>query len=470
LKILRTNPVLRIPLLYALFGLLWILFTDRILLWLVPDVEQLVRWQTIKGWLFVAVSTVLIFVLQAQAQRRQQRANARQKRSEIRYRRLFRQLRQVMDSVPEGVLLLDPDGQVLVANPRAVEYIKLLAGAGIGDTLTRLGNHSLDTLVTSPRPGTWHEIECGDQIFNLLPRPLEAGPVPQGWVIVLRDVTEERAVGEQMQQQARLAAIGQLAAGIAHDFNNIINVILLYSELIGNGMAVPEPTKKRLATINEQAQQAAKLVEQILDFSRRALLERKTLDLHSFLEEQRTLLQRALPENIETTLTFPAEEAALIQADAARLQQAVMNLALNARDAMPNGGGLRFELGSLEVEASGRAPVPGMKNGRWFRLTIADSGQGIPPEIVDHVFEPFFTTKPPGKGTGLGLAQVHGIVGQHGGYIIMESTVDEGTTFTIYLPAWLPKPGSPAQLAQMARDRLDESAEDEGGSFTTPGA
>lgn len=462
MKILRTNPVLRIPLLYALFGLLWILFTDRLLLWLVPDLEQLARWQTIKGWLFVAVSTVLIFLLQAEAQRRQQRARAGQKRSEIRYRHLFRQLRQVMDSVPGGVFLLGPGGEVLVANPHALEYLKLLAGAGIGDRLSRLGNRSLDTLLASPPPGTWHEIEVGDQIFNLLPRRLEAGPVAQGWVIILRDGTEERAVREQMQQQARLAAIGQLAAGIAHDFNNIINVILLYMELIEKEKGIPESTQKQLATINEQAQQAAMLVEQILDFSRRTLLERKTLDLHAFLEEQRTLLQQTLPENIETTVIFEAEGAALIRADGARLQQAVLNLALNARDAMPNGGRLQFELGTLQVEVPRRAPVPGMESGRWFRLTVTDNGHGIGPEMVDHVFEPFFTTKPPGKGTGLGLAQVHGIVGQHGGYITMDSEVKKGTTFTIYLPAWLPRSDGPVQLAHLVQDRGDASAEDEG--------
>lgn len=710
MKLFRRDTIVRISLLYALFGVIWILFTDRLLLWLVSDPEQLIRWQTVKGWLFVAVSTLVIFFLQIQARHRQQRTRVEQQRSEnlyrllfdnnplpmwvydleslaflavndaavqkygytrgefrqmtlrdirppedierlladvartgdilnfagewqhrrkdgilfpveiishslifddrparlviatdiserkqaeaalresekrfrtaveeapfpiiihaedgeilslnrtwtdltaytraelatiddwteraygkqremiqadierlyeleqriaegeyeitckdgtqriwefsstslgqlpdgrrtvismavdvterkqaeqalreseARYRHLFHQLRQVMNSVPEGVLLLDREGQVLVANPRALDYLVLLAGATIGDTLTHLGNHPLETLLTSPPPGTWHEVEADRRTFNLLARPLESGPVPQGWVIVLRDVTEEQEVVEQMQQQARLAAIGQLAAGLAHDFNNIINVILLYTELIEKGGAEPEQVQKRLATIKQQSRQAAVLIEQILDFSRRALLERKTLDLHSFLQEQYTLLQRTLPENIELTLEFRGE-AAPIQADAARLQQVLLNLAFNARDAMPDGGRLSFELASLHVEDPKHARLPGMAAGEWVQLTVSDTGQGIPAELLDRVFEPFFTTKPPGKGTGLGLAQVYGIVGQHGGQIQASSKVGVGTTFIIYLPAWernvlAPPRRRAASLAQGAGELL----------------
>lgn len=425
----------RIPFLYALFGLLWILLTDRLLFSLSSEPEQLARWQTLKGWVFVVVSTLFIFLLVSQAERRQRKSRARQEQSERRFRNLFRQLRQVMDSVPEGVLLLDPEGKVLQANPQALAHLSLLAGATNGDTLRALGERRLDTLLTSPPPGRWHTVQSNDRIFNLLARPVEAGPVSQGWVMVLRDVTEERAVAEQMQRQARLAAIGQLAAGIAHDFNNIINVILLYAEWIERGTGVPEEAQQRLATIREQAHQAAALIEQILDFGRRALLARKPLDLAAFLKEQVALLRRALPENIELSLSTQVERC-VVRVDETRMQQVLMNLALNARDAMPDGGELRIELAKLPVGDAEKAPLPGMAPGNWIRLSVADTGVGIAPELLDRVFDPFFTTKGPGEGTGLGLAQVHGIVGQHGGQITVASEVGIGTTFTIYLPAW----------------------------------
>jgi nitrogen-specific signal transduction histidine kinase/CheY-like chemotaxis protein len=247
-------------------------------------------------------------------------------------------------------------------------------------------------------------------------------------------------VRDQLQRQERLAAVGQLAAGIAHDFNNIMAVIVLHAQLVSAASALSPRDRERLNTINTQARHATRLIEQILDFSRRSVLARQPLDLHPLLSEQSKLLRRTLPENIEVTFSAGGTASRdgmtyLVDADPTRLQQLVMNLAINARDAMPKGGELTLTLSSLTLEDAGVPPVPHLPPGQWVILEISDTGTGISPEVLDHMFEPFYTTKPAGQGTGLGLAQVHGIVGQHGGQIKVDTEVGQGTTFTIYLPA-----------------------------------
>jgi PAS domain S-box-containing protein len=348
-------------------------------------------------------------------------------------RKQAEQITQIMHSVPDGVLLLDAHNQIVLANPPARDYLALLAGAQIGDHLSKLADRPLEELLTSPPTGRWHDLVQADQIFETIARPLAQGPAPTGWVLVLRNVTEQRLVQRQLHEQERLAAIGQLAAGIAHDFNNLLAVITLYTELIAHSEQMDERNQKRLSTIMQQADQAAYMVKQILDFSRRSTLERRPLDLVPLLNRQVELLQRTLPEHIEFAWQCSVEEI-LVLADATRLQQVMMNLAVNARDALPHGGRLMVKLSRMILHHRQDPPAAGMSPGRWACLSVIDNGEGIPAEHLNRIFEPFFTTKTPGKGTGLGLAQVYGIVGQHGGHITVASQVGEGTTFTIYLP------------------------------------
>jgi len=247
-------------------------------------------------------------------------------------------------------------------------------------------------------------------------------------------VTREREIQRRAQQQERLATVGQLAAGIAHDFNNIMATIVLYAQMSSRAEGLSARDRERLVTINQQAKHATNLIRQILDFSRRAVLERQPLDLSPLLKEHVELLERTLPENIEIVLDYGPDEYT-VNADPTRVQQVMMNLGLNARDAMPEGGNLRFELERIQVQAGESPPLPEMEAGEWVQVTLSDTGTGIPPDVLPHIFDPFFTTKAPGKGSGLGLAQVHGIVKQHEGEIDVESQVGQGTTFTIYLPA-----------------------------------
>ncbi len=343
------------------------------------------------------------------------------------------QMNQIMRSVPEGIFLLDLDGQILVANSHAQECLAFLANVTVGDQLTGLGELSLAALLAAPARSNWHEIKVKDQIFELIAQPVESGPVSQGWAVLLRQVTEQKRLEQQFQRQERLAAIGHLAAGIAHDFNNLMAVILLYAQMLERSPRLIAKERSQLATISQQAKRAALLIEQILDFSRRAVFERRPLDLLIILKEEVKLLKRTLPENMELALLAEPENYVVL-ADPTRIQQTIMNLAVNARDAMPAGGHLKFELSHLQVNSHKTAPLPTMLPGRWVRLSVTDTGSGIEPELLDRIFEPFVTTKEPGKGTGLGLSQVHGIVAQHDGFIAVSSQVGQGTTIDIYLP------------------------------------
>jgi len=193
-------------------------------------------------------------------------------------------------------------------------------------------------------------------------------------------------------------------------------------------------SRERLAIIREQVQRAASLIRQILDFSRRSVMEQSTLDLLPFLKELNKLLLRILPETIHLELSCPPG-VYLVNADPTRLQQVFMNLALNASDAMSAGGELRFSMDSFQFKQGEPPPTADLPWGNWVRIIVADTGVGIHEDALPHIFEPFFTTKPAGQGTGLGLAQVYGIIKQHNGYIDVSSQVGSGTTFTIYLPA-----------------------------------
>jgi signal transduction histidine kinase/CheY-like chemotaxis protein len=327
---------------------------------------------------------------------------------------------------------------------------------GVGDRLTHLGMDPLARFLSPPPSGLRHEINLDDgsaRIFEVEAQPVAAG----GWVLVLRDVTQEREFEERAQRQERLAAVGQLAAGIAHDFNNIMAVIVLYTQLAMRALEDPRasvPPKKsraRLETVTQQAERAADLIRQILNFSRSTVLERQPLDVGPFLKELIKLLQRTLPENIRLKLSIGetmTAEAYMVDADLTRMQQMIMNLALNARDAMPEGGELHISLDRREIAADG-CPVSEMAPGSWVCISVTDTGVGIAPDVLPRIFEPFFTTKPLGQGTGLGLSQVKNIIELHDGHVTVESQLGQGTTFILYLPA-LPETQMPRVAGEAA--------------------
>lgn len=343
------------------------------------------------------------------------------------------QMAQIMQTAPQGLLLVDSDGRVLMANRVGVRDLNILARAQVGDVLTELGDRSLKDLLIAPPTGPWVEVHAEERIFEVIARPVQGDGAPGQWVILIDDVTRARQMSEQVQLQERLATVGQLAAGIAHDFNNILSIILLHVQLAASSPSLTETDRQRMGIIVQQTQYASDLVRQILDFSRQSILQRQVIDLALLLDELTKWLARIFPEDI--AINFVSTDGACpINADPTRIRQAIMNLAINARDAMPKGGALRIVLDRVQLQREQDAPAAGMQVGSWICLSVADSGPGIPSHVLPHIFDPFFTTKEAGKGTGLGLAQVHGIVTQHDGHLLVETKEGEGATFTIYLP------------------------------------
>jgi two-component system, cell cycle sensor histidine kinase and response regulator CckA len=281
--------------------------------------------------------------------------------------------------------------------------------------------------------GRYIEVELNVAVTTYEGRPAEQ--------VIVRDITaRKRAESErerllaQIQQQDRLAAVGQLAAGIVHDFNNIMATITLYAQVAARAPETSARGRERMLIINQQAHHATNLIRQILDFSRKAEIELSPLDLLSFFERQVQLFKRTLPENINITLhNEPGGYG--VNADPTSIQQMLMNLVVNARDAMPEGGELQVRLSHCCIPDGGAPPVPELPAGDWIQVDVIDTGSGMSEDVRVHLFEPFFTTKPLGKGTGLGLAQVHSIVKAHHGAITVISEPGRGTTFTFYLPA-----------------------------------
>ena len=247
-------------------------------------------------------------------------------------------------------------------------------------------------------------------------------------------LTELKETQEKMMRQERLAAVGQLSAGIAHDFNNILTSILGYTELMQLSPDISASMQSNLEKIAASGQRATHLVRQLLDFSRKSVRQLKQFEMDTFVTEMVGFLERTIPEHIQISLKI-APDNYPIEADSNQLQQVITNLAVNARDAMPSGGKLTISLSQVEVAGNEECTICSQPiTGAWITITVADTGRGIPADILPRIFEPFFTTKEVGEGTGLGLSQVYGIVNQHAGHITVNSQIDQGTMITIYLP------------------------------------
>ncbi|MDW8309411.1 MAG: PAS domain S-box protein [Verrucomicrobiales bacterium] len=248
-----------------------------------------------------------------------------------------------------------------------------------------------------------------------------------------QDITQQRRLEEELRQAQKLEAIGQLAGGVAHDFNNILAVMMMQAELTALNKDLPAEVQEALRQIHAAARRAANLTRQLLLFSRRQILQVEDLELNRVVRDMGEMLQRLLGETIHLELRLHPHPLPL-RADAGMLDQVLLNLAVNARDAMPQGGELRIETFEHLQGESDPIPASGVAPGRYARVRVSDTGQGIAPDILPRIFEPFFSTKEPGRGTGLGLATVYGIVKQHRGWITVQSTPGHGTQFEVFLP------------------------------------
>jgi PAS domain S-box-containing protein len=260
---------------------------------------------------------------------------------------------------------------------------------------------------------------------------------------ISEDITDRKRLEDQLRQSQKMEAVGQLAGGIAHDFNNLLTAILGNVGLALGEVPAGHPCQELLAEVEKAGRRAAELVRQLVGFSRRALLRIEPVDLNASIEETVRLLRRTIDPRI-TVETRWQTGLWPVKADATQIGQVLMNLCLNARDAMPEGGSLTLETANLTLDEEKARKLLQGKAGDFVRLSVSDTGQGMPAEVREHLFEPFFTTKEIGKGTGLGLAMVFGIVQQHGGWIQCQSEEGKGTRFDIFLPRFL---GAPAPIA-----------------------
>lgn len=383
-------------------------------------------------------------------------------------RRAEESLAAVMRSVSDAILTIDERGIVQSANPAAEHLfgcpVAELTGSRFGTLLPdpdarRFGASSDRTARTSaPRGSGSREVQVRRRDGAEFPAELAITEFrlegQRFFTAVVRNLTERKRLEEQFRQAQKMEAIGRLAGGIAHDFNNLLTVINGYTELLLPLHAGSRADRDALAAIRQAGERAAALTSQLLAFSRKAIITPKVFDLNAAIAQSEKLLRRLIGEDV-TLVAVPARGACLIVADPTQVDQVVMNLAVNARDAMPTGGMLTIETRLLtipESDGSGGDPPPG----RYAELIVQDSGCGMSEEVKARLFEPFFTTKEPGHGTGLGLSVVHGIVKQAGGYVFVESALGRGTTFRILFPEALSQHSAAAQ-AEHSGGRGNES-------------
>eukprot|EP00456_Euglypha_rotunda_P059495 TRINITY_DN496_c1_g2_i1.p1 TRINITY_DN496_c1_g2~~TRINITY_DN496_c1_g2_i1.p1 ORF type:complete len:1455 (+),score=354.03 TRINITY_DN496_c1_g2_i1:10962-15326(+) len=351
-------------------------------------------------------------------------------------------LRSVLSSVGDAILTIDERGVVGSANPAAVRQFGYAEYELIGKNVSVLmpephhENHD-EYLANYHRTGVakvigiGREVECLRRDGTLFRADLTITEFflegERHFTGVLRDITERNRLQAQFIQAQKMEAIGRLAGGVAHDFNNLLTIIIGHCELLmmpdlsGSG----DQRRESLANILEAGERAARLTQQLLAFSRKAVIEPKVIDLNDLVSDSANLLRRLIGEDIMlAVITAPTQIQ--VKADLGQLEQVVMNLVVNARDAMPTGGRLTIETATV--------PAPDGSPSRFARLSVSDNGHGMSDEVKGKIFEPFFTTKSVGKGTGLGLSVVHGVVSQSGGQIAIESTVGIGTTFHVLLP------------------------------------
>ena len=367
-------------------------------------------------------------------------ANRGLKRSEARYR-------SFIELAVDAIFVVDQDGRISEVNRQASTLTCIardeLPGVSISTLLSPIdpehGRFALDLLADGASIMRAFRVVRRDG--TVVETEMHSAMLPDGLILCFcRDITERRRAAEereklqaQLQQAQKMESIGRLAGGVAHDFNNLLTVINGYCELL---LADPGPGTPpgELAEIHKAGKRAAELTRQLLAFSRKQVLQPSALDLNRVVEDMRPMLERLVGEDVQVSVDLDARSGT-VHADPHQLGQVVMNLAVNARDAMPGGGTLVIRTARVDLDEDEALSHTDMQAGRYVTLAVSDSGVGMDEETRGHIFEPFFTTKGVGRGTGLGLSMVQGIVAQSGGSVTVSSERGRGTTFTVYLPA-----------------------------------
>ena len=434
-----------IPGIYLAMAGAWIYGSDALVAAVAGSVEQQRVISTYKGFGFVVVTGTLLHLGLRWALRRQRAATARLRDSEA-------LLRAVTDTLPDPVFLKGLDGRMVFCNPATLEIIGKPAGQVLGRTSLEIfdapgtGAALMETDRRIMASGVAEVVEeeiptpRGVRTFLASKAPSrDADGRVVGLICTAKDITDRKqaerellASEQRLQQAQRLESVGRLAGGVAHDFNNLLTVILGGGETLREDLAAGRPASPdEVEQIHAAGERARDLTRQLLAFARRQVTTLVPLDLNAVVRGSERLLRRVLGEDVEIR-TDLAPGLWPVRGDSGQLEQVIVNLALNARDAMPHGGTL-----TLETRNAGPSPAGPEPGAGWVQLLVRDTGVGMSATVKSHLFEPFFTTKPPGHGTGLGLATAHGIVAQAGGRVRVESAPGRGTTFEISLPRGL---------------------------------
>jgi two-component system, cell cycle sensor histidine kinase and response regulator CckA len=393
----------------------------------------------------------LPFVLLHAVEQARLRVERDEKEREL--RQSEQQFASIVDGAPYGIFRGDESGQILMANPAMIrllgyesedEVLRLNLEKDVyinpkerHDILKRLDEKEVEGKKLFPRPEVkWRHKNGSTIIVRLDGKRLQAEPGgPAVYEAFVQDITEQRLLEHQFQQAQKMEAIGRLAGGVAHDFNNLLMIIRGCAELLDHHKADPARIGGYIKQINDATSIAASVVQQLMAFSRKQVPEKIALDFNNVLRDLRKMLPRVLGEDIQIVFT-PGQMLDRVAADRAQIEQIILNLAVNARDAMPEGGKLVLSTSNVFLTTSqmesGGVELPA---GKYVMLSISDTGTGMNAEVQSHIFEPFFTTKERGKGTGLGLATVYGIVKENHGFIALDSAPGKGSTFKIYFPA-----------------------------------
>jgi PAS domain S-box-containing protein len=361
-------------------------------------------------------------------------------------RRRDEQFRAIMECAPYGILLKDLEGHIVMANDSAAALLGLPGQQALhGRRTSQLFNAEIDAQLRAADVAAVELGECEAEFAHVGPTgdtrtintqrfPIRNDAhVPVGLCITMTDVTERRQNEAHYHQSQKLESIGRLAGGVAHDFNNLLTAILAHVEFAEQGKTLNDEVREDLGQIRVAAQRAAGLTAQLLAFARRQAIEPQAIDLSRHVTGMGHMLRRLIGETIECSIDV-ADDAWLVRADHGQIEQAIVNLVLNARDAMPSGGKLSICTHNIHVDEHGALAHRGLQPGDYHAIQVSDTGTGMTEQVKSRIFEPFFTTKSAGRGTGLGLATVYGIIAQSGGRILVDTAPDVGTTFSIYLP------------------------------------
>ena len=362
-------------------------------------------------------------------------------------------LRVILDSTDDGILAVDASGKTIFSNRRFSELWRIPQSlsdtrdddAMLGFVLEQLADPEGFLRKVKRLYGT-AEIDNDTilfkdgRLFERYTMPMMDDDSVVGRLWSFRDVTgrkkaeeEKEKLRAQLQQAMKMEAVGRLAGGVAHDFNNLLTAIMGNVSLAKMKLSPTDPAGGLLGEANKAAESAASLTQQLLAFSRKQIIQPKALDLNILIADMNKMLFRLIGENIDLK-TFPGEDLGAVKVDAGQFEQILVNLAVNARDAMPEGGKLLIETANVDLDEAYRVSHPYVRPGRFVMLAVSDTGHGMSAEVKRQIFEPFFTTKPKGTGTGLGLSTIYGVVKQANGSIEVYSEVGKGTTFKIYLP------------------------------------